>query len=104
MVHTLGNTYRAAMSDATFTFRNDEGLKDQFFTTAKSRDRTGAQLLRDFVKQQQELTEHDAWFRRQVQTGLDSANADNLIPAAEVEAEFAAMRAATRRWLETSPN
>ena len=94
------------MSDATFTFRVDEGLKDQFSTAAKSRDRTGAQLLRDFmrdfVKQQQEATEHDIWFRRQVQIGLDSANAGNLIPAAEVEAEFAAKRAATRRRLESS--
>ena len=94
------------MSDATFTFRVDEELKDQFSTAAKSRDRTGAQLLRDFmrdfVKQQQEATEHDMWFRRQVQFGVDSANAGNLIPAAEVEAEFAAKRAATRRRLESS--
>ena len=94
------------MSDATFTFRVDEGLKDQFSTAAKSRDRTGAQLLRDFmrdfVKQQQEATEHDIWFRRQVQIGLDSANVGHRIPAAEVEAEFAAKRAATRRRLESS--
>jgi predicted transcriptional regulator len=94
------------MGDATFTFRVDEGLKDQFSTAAKSRDRTGAQLLRDFmrdfVKQQQEATEHDIWLRRQVQIGLDSANVGNLIPAAEVEAEFAAKRAATHRRLEPS--
>ena len=38
------------MSEATFTFRVDEGLKDQFSTAAKSRDRTGAQLLRDFMR------------------------------------------------------
>jgi predicted transcriptional regulator len=93
------------MSEATFTFRVDETLKNQFATAAKARDRTGAQLLRDFmrefVRQQQEATEHDAWFRRQVQIGLDSANAGNLIPAAEVEAKFAAKRAETRRRLET---
>jgi len=94
------------MSDATFTFRVDEELKGEFSTAAKSRDRTGAQLLRDFmrdfVQQQQEAAAHDAWFRRQVQVGLDSANAGNLIPAAEVEAEFAAKRAATRRRLEAA--
>ena len=94
------------MSEATFTFRVDESLKDQFTTAAKDRDRTGAQLLRDFmrdfVKQQQEVAEHDAWFRHQVQIGLDSANAGNLIPAVEVEAKFAAKRAATRRRLETA--
>ena len=92
------------MSEATFTFRVDEGLKDEFSTAAKSRDRTGAQLLRDFmldfVKQQQDAAEHDAWFRRQVQAGLDSATAGRLVSAEEVEVEFAKRRAETRRKLE----
>ena len=73
------------MSETTFTFRVDASLKDQFTTAAKDRDRAGAQLLRDFmrdfVRQQQEAAEHDAWFRRQVQIGLDSANARNPNPA-----------------------
>jgi predicted transcriptional regulator len=94
------------MSEATFTFRVDEALKTEFSAVAKVCDRSGAQLLRDFmrefVQQQQGVAEHDAWFRRQVQIGLDSANAGNLIPAAEVEARFAAKRAATRRRLEAS--
>ena len=94
------------MSDATFTFRVDDALKHQFAQAAKSHDRSGAQLLRDFmrnfVQQNQELTKHDAWFRRQVQVGLDSASTGNLISAAEVEAKFAAKRAATRNRLETS--
>ena len=89
------------MSEATFTFRVDESLKDQFTAAAKGRDRTGAQLLRDFmrdfVRQQQEATEHDAWFRRQVQVGLDTANAGDVISADEVEAEAAAWRTETRR-------
>ena len=89
------------MSEATFTFRVDEALKSEFSTAAKNRDRNAAQLLRDFmrdfVRQQQESAEHDTWFRRQVQIGLDSANAGNLIPAAEVEAEAEAWRAETRR-------
>lgn len=94
------------MSQTTFTFRVDETLKTEFSTAAKNRDRNAAQLLRDFmrdfVRQQQETAEHDAWFRRQVQTGLDSANTGNLIPATEAEAKFAAKRAATRRRLEAS--
>lgn len=89
------------MSEATFTFRVDEELKDQFSTAAKSRDRTGAQLLRDFmrdfVKQQQEAAEHDSWFRREVQIGLDAANAGDVVSAEEVEAEAVAWRAETRR-------
>ena len=94
------------MSEATFTFRVDETLKSEFAAAAKARDRTGAQLLRDFmrefVQQQQEAAEHDAWFRRQVQAGLDSANAGGLVPAAEVEARFAARQAAPRRRLDAS--
>ena len=92
------------MSEATFTFRVDESLKDEFSSAAKARDRTGAQLLRDFmrdfVKQQHEAAEHDAWFRRQVQVGLDSANAGRLVAAEDVEAEFAKRRDETRRKLQ----
>lgn len=89
------------MGEATFTFRVDEGLKEQFSRAAKSRDRTGAQLLRDFmrdfVKQQQEAAEHDSWFRREVQTGLGAANAGDVVSAEEVEAEAVAWRAEIRR-------
>ena len=38
------------MSEATFTFRVDETLKNDFATAAKARDRTAAQLLRDFMR------------------------------------------------------
>jgi predicted transcriptional regulator len=92
------------MSEATFTFRVDEALKNEFSKAAKMRDRTGAQLLRDFmrdyVQQQLHAADYDTWFREQVQLGLDSANAGRLLPAADVEAHFAARRAATRRKLE----
>lgn len=88
------------MSDATFTFRVEESLKNDFTAAAKSRDRTSAQLLRDFmrdyVRQQQDSAEHDAWFRRQVQAGQDAANAGDLLPAEDVEAEATAWRAGTR--------
>ncbi len=92
------------MSETTFTFRVDEDLKAQFTQAAKGRDRTGAQLLRDFmrefVRQQQDIAEHDVWFRREVQIGLDAANAGPLISADEVETECAARREKTRRTLE----
>jgi len=94
------------MNETTFTFRVDESLKAEFSTAAKSRDRNAAQLLRDFMRdfvhQQQETAEHEVWFRRQVQIGIDSANAGNLISSTEVEARFAAKRTATRRRIEAS--
>jgi predicted transcriptional regulator len=92
------------MGEATFTFRVEDALKTAFSEAAKAHDQTGAQLLRgfmrDYVKRQQDEAEYDAWLRRQVQAGLDSANAGNLISAEEVETAFAARRAETRRKLD----
>lgn len=91
------------MVKATFTFRVDDELKTAFAAAAKARDRSGAQVLRDFmrdyVRRQAEAGEHDAWFRRQVQAGLASADASGVLPAEEVEAEFAERRSRTRRKL-----
>lgn len=89
------------MSETTFTFRVDDSLKGEFTKAAKSRDRSGAQLLRDFmrdfVRQQQDAAEHDLWFRQQVQQGLEAAAADDVISAEDVEAEAAAWRDKIRR-------
>ena len=95
------------MSQATFTFRVDDELKRNFASIAKSLDRTGAQLLRDYmrelVRRQREAEDHDAWFREQVQVGLRSANAGKLISNEEAETGFAARRAETRRRLDKLP-
>ncbi len=89
------------MSEATFTFRVDETLKTEFSTAAKARDRSAAQLLRDFMREfvqgQQKMTAYDSWFCRQVAIGLDAANAGEVISAADVEAEAQAWREAIRR-------
>lgn len=85
------------MTEATFTFRVDESLKQEFSNFAKDIDRSGAQLLRDFmrdfVKQQQEAASYDVWFQKQVQIGLDEANAGKLIPHEEVKSQFEEKRA-----------
>lgn len=70
------------MGDATFTFRVDESLKEQFATAAKGRDRSGAQLLRDFMRefvQQQDPAAYNAWFAQAVQAGRDSAHAGSSL-------------------------
>ena len=91
------------MTDATFTFRVDESLKADFTAAARGLDRTGAQLLRDFmrdfVRQQQEKQAYDAWFRREVQAG----SAGRLLSADEVEARFAARRAEVQRRGQKTP-
>ena len=93
------------MSDATFTFRVDDGLKAKFANTAKAPDRTGAQLLRDsmrsYVAQQEEAQQYDACFAKKVEQSRASAEAGNLIPASDVEARFAVRRAATRARIAT---
>lgn len=93
------------MGDATFTFRVDESLKVAFTTIAKARDRSGAQLLRDFmrevVRQQEDSEEYERWFRERVRQAVESANAGNLVPAEEVEAAFSARRAALRSRLDS---
>jgi predicted transcriptional regulator len=85
------------MTEATFTFRVEESLKQEFSNFAKDIDRSGAQLLRDFmrdfVKQQQEAASYDAWYQKQVQIGLDEANAGQLVPQEEVKSRFEEKRA-----------
>ncbi|SDN32278.1 hypothetical protein SAMN05216360_107185 [Methylobacterium phyllostachyos] len=100
---SLGTT---TLGEATFTFQVDETLKNAFSQAAQDRDRNSAQLLREFmqayVQQQRDETEHEAWFRRQVQIGLDSAQSGRVISAEDVEARFAAKRAATQRRLDAA--
>ena len=74
-----------AIPEATFAFRVDDELKARFGKLARAHDRTGAQLPRDFMRSYVEREEqaggHDAWFRREVQIGLEAANARDTISA-----------------------
>ena len=94
------------MGQATFTFRVDEELKENFATIAKTLDRSGAQLLRDYmrdiVRRQQDAAQHDVWFRDQVQIGIAAANAGDVVSAEEVEAEAAAWREETLRKMNSN--
>jgi predicted transcriptional regulator len=96
--------FEDAMNEATVSFQVDASLKEQFTAAANACECSDAQLLvdfmRDFVGQQ---TAHgtDALFRRQVEAGLESANAGRLISSEAVEEEFAARREKTRRKLAT---
>ena len=85
--------------ETTFTFRVDEGLKSAFAEAAREQDRSGAQLLRDFmrlvVERQQTEAAHDLWIREQVARGQASARAGRVRSREQVEAEFAARRAAS---------
>lgn len=71
------------MADATFTFRVDEALKAEFAEIAKAQDRTGAQLLRDYmrsvVRDREEGAAHDAWVRAEITKAIAEAD-DPSVP------------------------
>ena len=94
------------MSQATFTFRVNEELKSEFALVAKSMDRSGAQLLRDYmreiVRREKETEDYETWFREQVEAGLRSAREGNVISNEEVESIFTRRRDTLRRKLNES--
>jgi predicted transcriptional regulator len=89
------------MAESTITIHIDPELKTAFARAAEAQNRTDEDLLRefmqDYIETQRTDAEYEKWFRRQVQTGIDAADAGDVIPAEEVEAEFAALRAAHPR-------
>lgn len=88
------------MSETTFTFRVDDSLKNEFASAAKINDRSGAQLLRDFMRSYVQQQDYNFWFHQQVSQGLNSANVGKSIPNEVVEAEFESMRQASLRKLK----
>jgi predicted transcriptional regulator len=89
------------MAESTITIRIDPEQKTAFARAAEARNRTDEDLLREFIQDyietQRTDAEYDQWFRSQVQIGIDAADAWEVIPAEEVEAEFAALREAYPR-------
>lgn len=80
------------MAESTFTFRVDDELKLAFAKLAKTQDRTGAQLLRDFmrdaVNRQKAVADHDLWFRREVGQAIREADDARIPRISETEANI----------------
>lgn len=85
--------------EATITFRVNADLKRRFSKRAREHDRSGSQLLRDFMRrfadEPAEARVYDAWFRERVQEALDDPRPP--VASRTVERRFAARRAAARR-------
>jgi predicted transcriptional regulator len=94
------------MAETVITLQVDPNLKKAFSLAAEAHNRTDEDLLRefmqDFVLTQRTDAEYEQWFHRQVQIGIDEANAGDVIPADQIEAEFAALRGAARGKLPRS--
>lgn len=89
------------MAETTFTFRVDSDLKGAFNQAAELRDRSGSQLLRDFmrdfVKRSAGELPYEEWFREKVAEGIADARAGRVVGSKKVEAHFAARRAAVMK-------
>jgi predicted transcriptional regulator len=94
------------MAETTITVQVDPDLKKAFSLAAEAHNRTDEDILRefmqDYIETQRTDSEYDQWFRRQVQIGIDEADTGEVIPAEEVEAEFATLREAAIRKLTRS--
>jgi predicted transcriptional regulator len=87
--------------EALFTLKLEPELREQFMAEAAASDRPASQIvrdfMRDFVRQQREVREHDAWFRAEIEQGLREADdpAVTRIPHEEIASNWHRQRAAT---------
>ena len=54
----------------------------------------GICIMQRSIEPQSKEPRYEAWLRSQVETGIADADAGDVIPAEEIEAEFAALRRA----------
>ncbi|GHV53258.1 hypothetical protein FACS1894206_03590 [Deltaproteobacteria bacterium] len=83
------------MPEATFTIRVDDDLKNAFTEAARINDRTGAQIIRDFMRDYiqaaREKAEYEQWFKAKVEAGLQAIREGRILSHEEVK-ERAALR------------
>ena len=87
--------------EAVFTMKLESDLRDAFMAEADAMHRPASQIVRDmmreFVDRRRENREYEEFVRRKVEKARESMRAGDGIPHEEVEAEFAARRAAIRK-------
>lgn len=76
------------MPESTFTIRVDDHLKEAFTEAARVSDRTGAQLIRDFMREYvqaaREKDEYEEWFKAKVEAGLKAIQEGRILSNEEV--------------------
>jgi len=87
--------------EAVFTMKLEPELRDQFMAEAEASHRPASQvlreLMRDFIERQQQARDYEAFLGRKVEAGRASMRAGVGRSNDEVEASFAARRAAADR-------
>ena len=68
--------------EAVFTLKLEPDLRDEFMAEAAATHRPASQLvrefMRDFVRQQRDARDYDAWLRAEVEQGLREADDPNV--------------------------
>ena len=86
---------------AVFTMKLEPELRDQFMAEAAATHRPASQLMRElmraFVRRQQEAREYDEFLHRKIELARSSMRAGQGLSNDEVEADFAARRAQVDR-------
>ena len=84
--------------EAVFTMKLEAELRADFIAEAQAADRPASQILRelmrDFVKQQRQARDYDAFLEKKVEAARTSVLGGKGLGNEEVEAIFAARRAA----------
>lgn len=84
--------------EAVFTMKLEPELRAEFMAEAQASHRPASQvlreLMREFVERQRAAREYDDYFRRKVDAGRASMRAGRGRSNEDVEATFAARRAA----------
>jgi len=84
--------------EAVFTMKLEPALRDAFMSEAQTSHRPASQILRelmrDYVQRQRQAREYDEFLSRKVESARTSMAAGEGLANAEVEALFAARRAA----------
>lgn len=81
---------------AVFTMKLEPELREQFMAEAEACHRPASQIMREmmrqFVRTQQEAREYEAFLQRKVDLARESMAAGEGVSNEEVEAQFAARR------------
>ena len=84
--------------EAVFTMKLEPALRADFMAAAQSAHQPASQVIRDlmreFIQRQRESREYEEYFQQKVEAGRASMRAGQGRANEEVEAEFAARRAA----------
>lgn len=87
--------------EAVFTLKLESELRADFMAEAKACHRPASQvlreLMREFIERQRQAREYDQYFRRKVDAGRASMRAGRGRSNEEIEAAFAARRAAASK-------